>query len=62
MTKMKSIFYFCILILLLTSEINAQYPLAPEIWSVPKKIAAISNWAARSESPSISYDGQMLYI
>jgi len=40
----------------------AQYPLAPEVWSVPEKIEVISEWAISSRSPSISFDKQKLYF
>ncbi len=45
-----------------TVTIYAQYPLAPEVWSIPKKVTAISQWQNRSESPSISFDKQKLYF
>lgn len=50
------------IIILTAANINAQYPLAPEVWSIPEKIAIISEWAVRSESPSISFDKQSLYF
>ena len=50
------------LFILLYSNLYAQYPLAPEVWSIPEKIAVISNWAVRAESPSISFDKQRLYM
>ena len=43
-------------------NINAQYPLAPEIWSIPKEVAIISEYTGRAESPSISFDGNKLYF
>lgn len=43
-------------------DIFAQYPLAPEVWSIPEKVIVISEWQVRSESPSISFDKQKLYF
>lgn len=40
----------------------AQFPLAPEVWSIPEKVVVISEWAVRSESPSISFDKNKLYF
>ena len=54
---------FIFLISLFTSaNIFAQYPLAPEVWSIPEKVAVISEWATRAQSPSISFDKQKLYF
>ncbi len=50
------------IIILTTVELNAQYPLAPEVWSIPEKVTAISEWQVRSESPSISINKQKLYF
>ncbi|HSW55543.1 MAG TPA: T9SS type A sorting domain-containing protein [Ignavibacteriaceae bacterium] len=50
------------IIILTTVKLNAQYPLAPEVWSIPEKVIAISEWQVRSESPSISFDKQKLYF
>lgn len=50
------------IIILTAANINAQYPLAPEVWSIPEKVTAISEWQVRSESPSISFDKQKLYF
>jgi len=53
-----------ILLVLFSTAINtfAQYPLAPEVWSTPEKIAVISEWAGRNQCPSISWDKQKLYF
>lgn len=48
--------------LIATVNINAQYPEAPEKWSIPEKIAVISDWSERSQSPSTSFDKQKLYF
>lgn len=45
-----------------TANTFAQYTLAPEVWSIPEKVTVISEWAVRSESPSISFDKQKLYF
>ncbi len=57
---MKKILLF--ICLFAAANINAQYPLAPEVWSIPEKVTVISEWAVRSESPSISFDKQRLYF
>ncbi len=53
-----------IILISLFAAVNtfAQYPEAPEKWSIPEKIVVISDWAVRSESPSISFDKQKLYF
>jgi hypothetical protein len=53
-----------ILLVLFSTAIDAfaQYPLAPEVWSSPEKIAVISEWAGRNQCPSISWDKQKLYF
>jgi len=53
-----------VLLFLSLNAINifAQYQLAPEVWSIPEKVTAISEWQVRSESPSISFDKQKLYF
>jgi len=51
-----------LIFVLIIKNLNAQYPLAPEVWSIPEKVAIISEWATRSESPSISFDKQKLYF
>lgn len=52
-----------LLVLFVTvTDTFAQYPLAPEVWSVPEKIAVISEWTISSRSPSISFDRQKLYF
>lgn len=57
---MKKIILF--IFLFAAININAQYPLAPEVWSIPKKVEVISEWATRSQSPSVSFDRQKLYF
>lgn len=57
MKKIISLVLFALVI-----DTRAQYPLAPEVWSVPEKIAVISEWAISSRSPSISFDKQKLYF
>ena len=44
------------------ANIYAKYPLAPEVWSIPEKVAVISNWATRAQYPSITFDKQKLYF
>jgi len=39
-----------------------KYPVAPEVWSTPEKILAISQPDSRAESPSTSFDGNKLYF
>ncbi|MEE9450941.1 MAG: hypothetical protein V3V72_12900, partial [Ignavibacteriaceae bacterium] len=59
----KQVFATCCFLFIVEPEcINAQYPLAPEVWSIPEKVAVISEWATRSQSPSISFDKQKLYF
>ena len=59
---MKKIIYISTIFLLTVFTTNAQYPLAPEVWSIPQKVAIISETVSRAESPSISWDGQSLYF
>lgn len=42
--------------------IYSQYPLAPEVWSIPEKVDVISEWSTRSQYPSITFDKQYLYF
>lgn len=53
---------FILILFLIIKNLNAQYPLAPEVWSIPEKVTTISEWQVRSESPSISFDKQKLYF
>jgi len=59
--EMKTKIIFIILVII-TKNLFAQYPLAPEVWSVPEKIGVISEWATSSRSPSISFNKQKLYF
>jgi Secretion system C-terminal sorting domain/WD40-like Beta Propeller Repeat len=51
-----------IVILLFPQKVKAQYPEAPEIWSVPEEITVISQWAQASVSPSINFQNNKLYF
>lgn len=54
--------YFIFSLAFTLSYAQTQYSQAPEFWSIPEKVAVISNWGLRTESPSISFDRQKLYI
>ena len=57
---MKNVIFLFLTVIV--KNIFAQYQLAPEVWSIPEKVTAISEWQNRSESPSISFDKQKLYF
>jgi len=61
---MKNFLLFNFILLLPFFLTQAQYPLplAPEVWSIPEKVAIISQWSQSQISPSISFDKQYLYF
>ena len=51
-----------VLILLFPNNAQAQYPEAPEIWSVPEELTTITENVSGADAPSISFDGKKLYF
>jgi len=58
MNKIFAIFFLPLIIFAQTTK----YPQAPEIWSKPEKIKAISDWAGTVGGASVSSDGKTLYM
>ena len=57
---MKKIIF--LILVFIIKNLQAQYPLAQEVWSIPEKVTAISEWAISARSPSVSFDKQKLYF
>lgn len=60
--QLKTKIIFLLSIICLQRLLYSQYPEAPEKWSIPEKVLAISNNLFRASYPYLSSDGSALYF